>query len=255
MINKIKKIIQKAADEIKKVSEINSYQKKGVGNIVTSADIKSEEVIKTSLKKEFINCQFLSEETLSKVTKENFKKTKLLFVIDPIDGTTNYAFNIPFSAISVAAYEFGKPKCGVIYDLFKKDIYEAIPGKGAFLNNKPIVRKKVNSLEKAIIGTSWAYGNTPKDLIEKWRKIIGKVATLRISGSAVLDLTMLATGQFTCYIHNSLKPYDSAAGLIILKEMNIKATNWEKESLSLFDKNIIAAPEELYEEFYKLIFK
>ena len=254
MLATIKDAIKIAVKEIETISALKPTSKGEIGNIVTLADKKSEEVITRELKKKFPNCQFLPEESKSEVTADNFKEIELLFVIDPIDGTSNYFFNIPQSAISVGAYEFGKPKYGVIYDISLKDIYEAEAGKGFFLNGKRVKKRKTPILEEAIIGSSWGYGKTPQVLIKKWEKLVGKVAMLRVMGSAALDMTMTAGGQFTCYIHNPLTPYDSGAGLLMMKEMGIKATNWQGKEFTVFDKEIIAAPPEIYDEFYNLLF-
>ncbi len=251
----IKEIIYHAAREIDKIPRVNSVSKGEIGNIVTKADKKSEEIIIKNLKDKFPSCQILSEVTISKITRDNFKNFKLLFIVDPIDGTTNYFFNIPQSAISIGVYEFGKPKYGVVYNIFKKDIYESERGKGLYVNRNKVFLKRTSQLKKAVVGSSWAYGETPKELIEKWARLIGKVATLRVMGSTVMDLVMTATGQFTCYIHNSLKPYDSGASLLMLKEMGLAVTNWRKEEFTIFDEKIIVAPKELYDEFYNLIFE
>jgi myo-inositol-1(or 4)-monophosphatase len=254
MLKTLEKIVYRAAKEIEKISTLKVVSKGEIGNIVTRADLKSEEIITDGLRKKFPNCHIWSEERFSKITKENFEKWNLLFIIDPLDGTTNYAFSIPQSAISVGVYEFGKPKCGIVYDIFGKKIYKVEIGKGVFVNDQKIRRKKVRSLKEAVIGSSFAYGERPKEVVKKWSKLVGKVATLRVMGSAVLDLVMTATGQFTCYIHNSLKPFDVGAGLIMLKEMGVKVTNWMGKEFTVFDEKIIAAPPEIYDEFYSLIF-
>ncbi len=248
------KAIKNAAEIIEEArKDLEITDKEGVGNIVTSADKASEKVIMEILKNAFPECQFLAEETLSKITKDNFPEIELLFVVDPIDGTTNFVNRIPMSGISIGVYGFGKPIYGIVYDIFQKDIYDVEPGNGVFLNDQKIERKTVSSLEKAVIGSSWAYGNTPKEVVEGWAKIVGKVATMRCMGSAVMDLVMTATGQYSCYFHNSLKPYDSGAAIMMMKEMGLKATNWEGEKFTIFDEKIVAAPEKLYGELYGLV--
>ncbi len=257
----IEKIKEKSKEAIKSAAEIIEEARKnlritakeGVGNVVTSADEASEKAIMEILKEAFPECQFLAEETFHQITKDNFQEIELLFVVDPIDGTTNFVSNIPMSAISIGVYKYGKPIYGIVYNIFQKDIYNVEPGNGVFLNDKRIQRKTVSSLEKAVVGSSWAYGNTPQEAVEKWAKIVGKVATMRCLGSAALDMVMTATGQFTIYFHNSLTPYDCGAGLMMLKEMGIRATNWQGKESTIFDEKIIAAPDELYGEFYSLI--
>lgn len=254
MIRTIKEIILKAAEEIAAISALEPEPKGKIGDVVTLADKKSEEIISNELKTKFPGCKILTEETVSEITKDNFTDIELLFVVDPIDGTTNYLFNIPQSAISIGAYKYGKPICGVIYDIFRQDIYQAETGKGCSLNGSKIEKKKALPLEEAVVGSSWGYGETSRPLVEKWGKLVGKVAMLRVMGSASLDMAMTASGQFTCYFHNSLKPYDSGAGLIILREMGIKTTNWQGKEFTIFDQEIIAAPAEIYDEFYDLLF-
>ncbi len=255
MLETIKEIICHAAEGIREVENLDSASKGEVGSIITLADKKSEEIIVNGLNAKFPDCRILSEETVSEITKDNFKNFKLLFLVDPIDGTKNYAFNIPQAAISIGAYEFGEPKCGVVYDIFNKNLYESEIGKGLFLNGNKVQKRPTPVLKEAVAGTSWAYGETPRMLIKKWEQLVGKVATLRVMGSAVLDLVMTATGQFTCYVHNSLNPWDSGASLIMLKEMGLIVTNWKKEEFTIFDEEIIAAPKEIFNEFYNLCFK
>jgi len=255
MLETIKEIILNAAEGIGEVANLDSASKGEIGNIITAADKKSEEIIINGLNVKFPDCRILSEETESEITKDNFKSFKLLFLVDSIDGTTNYASGIPQAAISIGVYEFGQPKCGVVYDIFNKDLYESEVGKGLFLNGNKVGKRPTPILKEAVVGSSWAYAETPRMLIKKWEKLVGKVATLRVMGSAVLDLVMTATGQFTCYIHNSLKPWDSGASLIILKEMGVMVTNWKKEEFTIFDEEIIAAPEEIFNEFYNICFK
>jgi len=255
MLETIKEIIRNAAAGIREVVNLDSVSKGEIGNILTIADKKSEEIIINGLNAKFPDCRILSEEIASEITKDNFKSFKLLFLVDPIDGTTNYASGIPQAAISIGAYEFGEPKCEVVYDIFNKDLYESEVGKGLFLNGNKIQKRPTPILKEAVVGSSWAYGETPRMLIKKWEQLIGKVATLRVMGSAVLDLVMTATGQFTCSVHNSLNPWDSGASLIMLKEMGVVVTNWKKEEFTIFDEEIIAAPKEIFNEFYNICFK
>ncbi|MFH1657213.1 MAG: inositol monophosphatase [bacterium] len=259
-IEKIKKETLKAIKSAVKIiaeagENLKITDKEGVGNVVTSADEGSEKAIMEILRKAFPACEFIAEETVSKITKDNFQEIELLFVVDPIDGTTNFVNGIPMSAISIGVYSFGRPIYGIVYDLSRKDIYDVEPGNGVFLNGEKIERRTVSSLARAVVGSSWAYGNTPQELVEKWAQIVGKVATMRCMGSAVMDLIMTARGQFGVYVHNLLKPYDCAAGLMMLKELGVKATDWEGKESTIFDEKIIAAPVELYEEFYNLLFK
>lgn len=255
----MKQILDKAAREIKKNigNNVVLYSKKFTNDLVTAADLVSERTIKEEILRYFPDSLIFSEESDFALDNEKFKKAgALVFIIDPLDGTKNYVSGIFDKAISVGIYKAGVPIFGAVLHLSLNDYYFVGLDDLCIYQNERVLRKCVNyvDLENAVVGSSWAYGNSPLENIKLWQKLAGKVRTLRITGSAVMDLIYTATGVFDCYIHNSLTPFDLGAGILFLKQAGLKYTNWKGEELTIFDHDIIAAPPKLFNEFYELLF-
>lgn len=246
---------QKAAKIIQSREHLEAHDKSGFNDIVTIADVKSNALITDMLHKCHPECVFLSEESDTEITRENFAHYKLVFVIDPIDGTTNYKYGIPASAISIGAWIYGGPIASVIYDLANDDIYTAIRGDGVRKNGKRLVNgNNITDLKKAVVGSDWGYGDTPREIFAAWSKLVGNVMALRVFGCAVMGLVFVVTGQYTCYVHNTMKPYDSGAAVLMLKECGLTVTNWNGEPYSVFDEQIIVAPPHLHDELLQVLF-
>ena len=242
-----------AARIVQSREHLKAHSKGEVGNIVTAADEKSEKRIKDILRDIFPKCVFLAEESEATISRENFAEHELVFVIDPIDGTTNYKYGIPSSAISIGAWNYGKPIAAVVYDLVNDDIYTATVGGGVIKNAKRMVNKNiVTDLKKAIADSDWGYADTPKETVRILNRLAANVMAVRILGSAVMSLVFAATGQYTCYIHNTMKPFDVGAAVLMLQELGLMVTNWDGEPYSIFDEKIIVAPPHLHNEFCSL---
>lgn len=251
-----------AADKISTISTLERKDKVGVGDFVTEADTEAEKVIVKRLCERFPSCAILSEETESTVSPDNYSDHDLLFVIDPLDGTTNHFFatacGFPLPrAISIGAFVQGRPEVGIVHDLSQRRTYSAARGQGVYAEYEErkverLLRPRIGPIGKTMVLTSWAYGDTPKGLIPGWQRIAGRVGTMRLLGSAALDLVLASIGGFP-YFHNSLKPFDVGAGILFLKEMGMRATNWTGEDFTIWDKTIVAAPQETFEQFFDLV--
>lgn len=247
------KAAQSAAGIIQSREYVAAQDKSEFSDIVTVADLKSERIIMSALREHYPACVFLTEESEGIVTRENFANHGLVFVIDPIDGTTNYKYGIPLSAISIGAWMYGQPTASVVYDLSNNDTYTAVENCAVYKNGKQTVNTNpVMDLKQAIVGAEWGYTNGLQEGLVIWNRLAGNIMALRVLGSATMALMFLLTGQYTCYIHNMMKPYDSGAAILMLKECGLVVTNWNGDPYSIFDKTIIAAPSHLYDEFYKL---
>jgi len=174
---------------------------KGPSDFVTNADIKAEKIIIEELKKAKQNYSIISEEGGSETNKDK----ENTWIIDPIDGTTNFLHGVPHFAISIALRSNDEIISGLIYDPIKDEIFYAEKNNGAFFNNKRIRVSKKKELESCLFATG---GN--KDI---------KVDLLtRKSGSAALDMAYVAAGRYDGYFQNNLNLWDIAAGVIIVKE-------------------------------------
>ena len=174
---------------------------KGPSDFVSNADTKSEKIIIEELKKAKPNYSILSEEDGS----ENNKDNKNVWIIDPIDGTTNFLHGIPHFAISIALKSNDEIVSGLIYDPIKDEMFYAEKENGAFFNNQRIRVSKKRELNKCLFAT----GGSFKDQID---------LPSRKSGSAALDIAYVAAGRYDGYFQNNLNLWDIAAGIIILKE-------------------------------------
>ena len=201
-------IIIKASEKASKVlirdfGEIEKLQvsKKGPTDFVTNADLKAEKIIIDELKKARPNYSIISEEN---GIEENKDKNNT-WIIDPIDGTTNFLHGIPHFAISIALKSNDEIVTGLIFDPIKDEMFYAEKNKGVFFNNRRIKVSKKNEINDCLFATG---GNLNKQLKIQYRK----------SGSAALDMAYVAAGRFDGYFQNDLNLWDIAAGVIIVKE-------------------------------------
>ena len=207
-------IMIKASEKASKIlirdfGEIEKLQVsvKGPSDFVSSADTKAEKIIIEELSKARKNFSIISEESgsISKKDKNN------VWIIDPIDGTTNFLHGVPHFAISIALKSNNEITSGLIYDPIKDEMFYAEKNIGAFLNNKRIRVSKRKKINECLIASS---GNDINIINEK----IKDKVTIRNSGSAALDMAYVANGRYDAYFQTKLSLWDVAAGIIILKE-------------------------------------
>jgi fructose-1,6-bisphosphatase/inositol monophosphatase family enzyme len=188
---------------------------KGHRNIVTATDVEAELLIKDVLAEEYPDHKVLSEETAS----ETDASEGWTWVIDPIDGTKNYAIGVPFWCTNVALCCDGQPVVGLTYDAVHGEGFWATGGGGAFCNDKPIVASDKPDVFSAVIGFDLGYddamGMRQLDLM---RRIFPNVQGIRITGSAALGLAYAACGRVDLYTHMNVSPWDVAAGILLIHE-------------------------------------
>lgn len=198
--------------------------KEGKQNLVTECDLKSEEIIVSFLQKHFPTHGFLAEEK----SKENLS-AKILWIIDPLDGTVNFSKDIPHFAISIAAIQGDEILLGIILHPITGDVFIAEKGKGAFCNNKQIKVSSINSLDHALLATGFPYNvhENPKHCIERLTYFLKLGIPIRRFGAASLDLAYVATGKFDAYFETGLQPWDVAAGILLVQEAGGTISTWE----------------------------
>lgn len=192
-------------------------------DFVTVADIKSQDILRQSLRQEYPNVPILSEEDSEEDRKALNDPEFTGFVLDPIDGTFNYKRDMRESAISVGYVENGEIVLGVVFDPYKNELFHAGVGTGAFKNGEPIsVRQDYSGLDGASIATSNSYdGAAMRRNLDRQDAIYDKTGImpwLSLHGSGVLIMTNIACGRFDAYHHNGLKPWDNAAAFLIVRE-------------------------------------
>ena len=241
-VRKAGKIIEKNFRKINKVSF-----KKDL-SLLTKVDIASEKTITQLIKNNFPSHNILAEERGGKIGNN------YTWIIDPLDGTTNYSRNIPFFSISLALTYRRNPILGVIFNPISKELYFAEKGKGAFLNGQRIKETQQQILSRALILFN---KYRTEDAFRKIHKIIGVVGKkspgFRIFGSVTLTLCYLASGKSDACFAAGMNPWDLSARVLIIKEAGGKVTNLKGEDWQLGEKDIIAANKKLHNQLLKLI--
>ena len=187
---------------------------KGYRDLVTDADMAAEEVIIDLIQARFPDHAILSEEVGGSEISNGYT-----WVVDPLDGTTNYTHRHPVFAVSIGVLQDGNPLMGVIHDPLRNHTFVAHRGGGARLNDVPIHVSRVANLGKAMLGLDWGHANgVRKTILAYLHQLTLRCGTLRVLGSAALALAYVATGWLDAYFSVGLKPWDTAAGILMVTE-------------------------------------
>ena len=194
---------------------VDEVDEKGRSDFVTHVDRHSEQLIVRTIQKHFPHHAILAEEG-----GLHQKAGPYHWVIDPLDGTTNFIQNIPFFCISIAVLKDGHPLVGVVYDPVHQEMFTAIRGKGAFLNDAPITVSKIDQPERAVLGTGfpWRSKRYLPQYLQAFEAIFLRTAGMRRAGSAALDLCYTACGRFAGFWELGLSLWDIAAGSLLVQE-------------------------------------
>jgi myo-inositol-1(or 4)-monophosphatase len=190
---------------------------KGPGNFVSAADHKAEEIIHQELSKARPGYSFLMEERGEVVGDDRTHR----WIVDPLDGTTNFLHGVPLFAISIGLEREGQLVAGVIYNPVMDEMYTAEKGKGAFLNDRRRLRVAARkSLSDALVTTGIPHLGRPGHhrFLDEIERAMKEVAGVRRTGSAALDLAWTAAGRFDAYWERNIQPWDTAAGIVIVRE-------------------------------------
>ena len=243
MDDDLKRVALKAVKEggailMKYFGKIKSIDYKGEINLVTEADQRSEEVILSIIKDSYPNHRILAEETGESGNSSSFK-----WIIDPLDGTTNYAHGYPCFCVSLAIEYEEEVIYGAVYDPVKDALFTAEKGKGAFINGKAIKTSSTKQLDQSLLCTGFPY-DVRDDMdsnILNFRTFLMKAQAVRRDGSAALDLCHTAAGRFDGFWEQKLFPWDVAAGGLLVTEAGGKLTNFTGGNFSIYDKEIVAS--------------
>lgn len=242
-------VIQQAS---RNLSKLSIDKKTGNNNFVTELDRKSEQIIVDAIKKAFPSHNILSEEM-----GEEDKGSDCTWIIDPIDGTTNYIHGHPQYSISIAFKQGDKVTHGIVFDPNRNDLYKAELGKGAYLNESRIRVSNFNYLEDSLLGTGFPTYDMSK--IDQYLAILKDMLLntrgQRRAGSAALDLAYVAAGYLDGFWEFNLKPWDIAAGYILVKEAGGLVTDFQNTQELWTNGNIVAANPKLLPEILKVIQK
>ena len=221
-------------------------------DLVSDADVESELAIAGQLREKLPGHELLGEESLS----DGDVNAEHLWVIDPLDGTNNYAHGIPHFAVSIAYYHRGEPVLGVILNPAREEMYTATKGGGAFLNGEPVAVTDEPLLTKSLIGCGFYYdrGDMMRSTLATIEDFfVREVHGIRRFGTAALDLCQVGCGQFGGYFEYQLSPWDFAAGRLFVEEAGGKVTDARGQPLPIASSSILASNGKLHDAMLEVI--
>ena len=237
--------------QLEAFDEPHSIDFKGETNLVTEVDRACETRIHGLLRDTFPSHDFLMEETVTQRTDSPF-----LWVVDPLDGTTNYTHCYPHFCCSIALQHEGKTVVGVVYDPVRRELFTATEGGGAFLNGRRIRTSEEDQLIRCLIATGFPNEiRTARDKnLRKFSKILLLVRSVRRSGSAALDLCYLAAGRLDGYWVLTLSPWDAAAGVLIVEEAGGCVTDPRGKPTNLRTKAFVGSNGRIQDQLLRLLY-
>lgn len=230
------------------------HRSKDVSNLVTDADLNAERAIVERLRQAFPDHEILGEEE----EQHGDPNADHLWVVDPLDGTNNFAHRLPHFAVSIAYYRKGKAECGVVFNPMNGDLFTAIRGGGAFRNGQPVKVADHQRLDQAIVGVGFYYDRG--EMMEATLRAIGdlfrqNIHGIRRFGTAALDLCMVGCGQFGAFFEYQLAPWDFAAGRLFIEEAGGTVTNGLGEPLPMAVSSLLASNGTLHEAALAIVRK
>ncbi len=211
---------------------------KGEVNLVTEVDKNCESRIVERIRKAFPDHNLLTEETPMPTTHSPYK-----WIIDPLDGTTNYAHGYPCFAVSIALEIAGQVILGVVLDPLRNERFTALQGQGAFLNGRRLAVSHIERLTHSLVATGFPYDlrESKENNLDHFNRFVFKAQAVRRDGSAALDLCYVAAGRFDGFWELKLYPWDVAAGKLMVEEAGGRVSDFKGGPVSIYAKEILAS--------------
>ena len=234
------------------VGKVGRIEFKGAVDIVTEVDRKSEELIMAAIGKTFPGHGILTEESPEVKQDSPYK-----WIIDPLDGTTNYSHGFPFFCVSIGFEEAGGGHLRVVYDPMLDELYTAEKGIGAALNGKKITVSAINDLGRGLLATGFPYDlrASRDNNLDFFSEFSLKAQAIRRAGSAALDLCYIASGRFDGYWEMKLRPWDVAAGALIVEEAGGRVTDFSGGPFSIYGRECLASNGLIHEDMIRILSK
>jgi len=255
MLEKVAQIGRQAALAAGAVLRQNYHQPhritlKGVIDPVTESDLQSQEMIISLIRQSFPDHDFLAEEAGVATPPPGAPSSPCRWIIDPLDGTVNFAHGYPAFCVSIACEAAGRLQYGVVYDPLREELFEARRRGGAWLNGQAIRVSRTDRLDRSLVTTGFPYDIRERlpETLARMGRILGVVQGLRRGGSAALDLCYIACGRLDGFFEENLKPWDTAAGLLLVQEAGGKLTTIEGGVYGIYSPNILASNGLLHEQ-------
>ncbi len=231
-------------------SNFKISNKEGVNNLVTEADHAAEKAIMEIIRNDYPDHHILSEESGDMPTSSSYK-----WIIDPLDGTVNFAHGLPLCCVSIGLEQDGEMLMGAVFNPFFHEFYFAQKGYGATLNNQVIHVSGETAVAKAclVTGFPYTYLDEENGPLEVFSRLIRKGVPVRRLGSAAMDLCWVAAGRFEGFYEHKLYPWDSAAGYLIVQEAGGKVTDFKGAPYSPYQPQIVATNGKIHSELLQWI--
>jgi len=226
---------------------------KGDIDLVTEADIAAEELIIDRIRSHYPLHGILAEES-GETIQEGSSRSEWKWIIDPLDGTTNYAHGYPCFCVSIGVEHSGALEIGVVYDPMRNEMFAAERGQGATLNERRIRVSNVEELNRAMMCTGFPYDvRTRPDFARDFTNFTLHAQAVRRDGSAALDLAYVACGRFDGFWEDGLNTWDIAAGALLVSEAGGRITNFENEPLDIYTKKVVASNGRVHDAMLRLL--
>lgn len=252
MIERVIEIAKEAGRFLKenegKISEIK--EKGSFTNLVTDIDKSSEKMIKAFVEKNFPGHGVLAEESGASSPTSEYR-----WIIDPLDGTTNFTHAFPVYSVSIAVEHKGEIVAGAVYDPNFDELFSAEKGSGSFMNGKRLKVTSTDKLERSMLATGFPYDvkDNPFRCVEHFEAFLVKSQAVRRMGSAAIDICYVAAGRLDGFWEVNLHPWDTAAAVLITTEAGGKVTGFHGEKYSIYQKDIVLSNERIHGEMLEVI--
>ncbi len=230
---------------------LKNIEEKFQAGLVSEADKESEKAIVSFLQKEFPETTVLAEEAYHDY---ELSSDQGRWIIDPLDGTTNYIHQFPIFCISIGLEIKSEIVLAVIDVPMLNETYTAIKGKGAFLNGKPLKTSETKLIKDSLLATGFIadHEHILQEQLRIFSEVVRKCRAVRRAGAAAYDLCLVAKGVFDGYWERNLKPWDSAAGLLLVQEAGGKVSTYRGEKYTPFKNSMVASNSHLHEELLQM---
>ena len=215
---------------------------KGAIDLVTEADLASEKLIIERIRSHYPRHAILAEESGDSQNNSDNSTAEWKWIIDPLDGTTNFSHGYPCFCVSIGVEREGKLELGVVYDPMRNEMFAAERGQGAMLNERSIHVSAVDDLSQAMLCTGFPYDVRERpDFTRDFANFTMRAQAVRRDGSAALDLAYVACGRFDGFWEDGLNPWDVAAGVLLIEEAGGTVSNYQGERLDIYSPRVLAS--------------
>jgi myo-inositol-1(or 4)-monophosphatase len=228
---------------------------KGDIDLVTEADLASEELIIERIRSHYPQHGILAEES-GEAVQVGTGRSEWKWIIDPLDGTTNYAHGYPCFCVSIAVECAGSIEIGVIYDPMRNEMFAAERGQGATLNDRRIRVSTIADLNRAMVCTGFPYNVRERpDFARDFANFTMQAQAVRRDGSAAIDLAYVACGRFDGFFEDGLSPWDVAAGVLLIEEAGGRVTDFQDAPLNIYTKKVLVSNGLVHDAMLRLLQK